>query len=90
MSNQENILMMDGNGVMKDSKGNVIAKATVIKSAVIKSAVISSTPSIADLVKRNESLEKQLADVQKATSCDDKLKHHIRQLSGCFGGILTK
>lgn len=65
MSNQENILMMDGNGVMKDSNGNVIAKATVIKSAVI-----SSTPSLEDLVKRIESLEKQLADVQKATSCE--------------------
>lgn len=35
-------------------------------------------------------LQKQLADMQKATSCDDKLKRHIRQLSGCFGGMLTK
>lgn len=35
-------------------------------------------------------LQKQLADMQKATSCDDKLKRHIRQLSGYFGGILTK
>ncbi|QKG48624.1 hypothetical protein [Proteus mirabilis] len=85
MNNQENILMMDGNGIMKNSNGNVIAKGVMIKSSVI-----SSTPSIEDLVKRIESLEKQLADMQKATSCDDKLKHHIRQLSGCFGGILTK
>ncbi|CRL60144.1 MULTISPECIES: hypothetical protein [Proteus] len=65
MSNQENILMMDGNGIMKNSNGNVIAKGVMIKSAVI-----SSTPSIEDLVKRIESLEKQLADMQKATSCD--------------------
>lgn len=35
-------------------------------------------------------LQKQLADMQKVTSCDDKLKRHMRQLSGCFGGILTK
>lgn len=35
-------------------------------------------------------LQKQLADMRKATSCDDKLKRHIRQLSGCFGSILTK
>lgn len=85
MSNQENILMMDSNGVMKNSNGNVIAKGVMIKSELLL-----STPSIEDLVKRIESLEKQLADMQKATSCDDKLKHHIRQLSGCFGGILTK
>ncbi|HGW3465891.1 TPA: hypothetical protein ACNIAT_003646 [Proteus mirabilis] len=85
MSNQENVLMMDGNGVMKNSNGNVIAKGVMIKSELLL-----STPSIEDLVKRIESLEKQLADMQKATSCDDKLKHHIRQLSGCFGGILTK
>ncbi|EPL4467590.1 hypothetical protein [Proteus mirabilis] len=65
MSNQENILMMDGNGIMKNSNGNVIAKGVMIKSSVI-----SSTPSIEDLVKRIESLEKQLADMQKATSCD--------------------
>ncbi len=84
MSNQENILMMDGNGVMKNSNGNVIAKGVMIKSELLL-----STPSIEDLVKRIESLEKQLADMQ-LTSCDDKLKHHIRQLSGCFGGILTK
>lgn len=85
MSNQENTLMMDSNGIMKDSNGNVIAKGMVIKSAVI-----SSAPSIEDLVKRIELLEKQLADMQKVTSCDDKLKRHMRQLSGCFGGILTK
>ncbi|MDC9789578.1 hypothetical protein [Proteus mirabilis] len=85
MSNQENILMMNGNGIMKDSNGNVIAKGVMFKSELKL-----STPSIEDLVKRIESLEKQLADMQKATSCDDKLKHHIRQLSGCFGGILTK
>ncbi|HAU5557911.1 TPA: hypothetical protein ACKRZV_003526 [Proteus mirabilis] len=85
MSNQENILMMDSNGVMKNSNGNVIAKGVMIKSELLL-----STPSLEDLVKRIESLEKQLADMQKATSCDDKLKHHIRQLSGCFGGILTK
>lgn len=35
-------------------------------------------------------LQKQLVDIQKATSCDDKLKRRIRQLNGCFGGILTK
>ncbi|WP_290011745.1 hypothetical protein [Proteus terrae] len=35
-------------------------------------------------------LQKQLADMQKATSCDDKLKRRIRQSSGCFGGILTR
>lgn len=64
MSNQENILMMDGNGIMKDSNGNVIAKGVMIKSELTL-----STPSIADLVKRIESLEKQLADMQKATSC---------------------
>lgn len=63
MSNQENILMMDGNGVMKDSNGNVIAKATVIKSAVI-----SSTPSLEDLVKKIESLEKQLVSEKLTTS----------------------
>lgn len=65
MSNQKNILMMDGHGVMKDSDGNVIAKF-----ATIKSELLLSTPSIEDLVKRIESLEKQLADMQKATSCD--------------------
>lgn len=65
MSNQENILTMDGNGIMKDSNGNVMAKGMVIKSTVI-----SSAPSIEDLVKRIESLEKQLADMQKAASCD--------------------
>lgn len=65
MSNQENILMMDGNGIMKDSNGNVIAKGVMFKSELKL-----STPSIEDLVKRIESLEKQLADMQKATSCD--------------------
>ncbi|HEK0808079.1 TPA: hypothetical protein SMP81_002670 [Proteus mirabilis] len=65
MSNQENVLMMDGNGVMKNSNGNVIAKGVMIKSELLL-----STPSIEDLVKRIESLEKQLADIQKATSCD--------------------
>lgn len=65
MSNQENILMTDGNGIMKDSNGNVIAKGVMIKSELLL-----STPSIEDLVKRIESLEKQLADIQKATSCD--------------------
>ncbi|OZS64883.1 hypothetical protein CHI96_17590 [Proteus mirabilis] len=64
MSNQENILMMDGNGVMKNSNGNVIAKGVMIKSELLL-----STPSIEDLVKRIESLEKQLADMQ-LTSCD--------------------
>lgn len=64
MSNQENTLMMDSNGIMKDSNGNVMAKGMVIKSAVI-----SSAPSMEDLVKRIESLEKQLADMQ-LTSCD--------------------
>ncbi|HGN1417391.1 TPA: hypothetical protein ACKRQ9_000732 [Proteus mirabilis] len=70
---------------IKDSDGNV--KFRIAKIGVFDT---SPTPSIEDLVKRIESLEKQLADMQKATSCDDKLKHHIRQLSGCFGGILTK
>lgn len=65
MSNQENILMMDGNGVMKNSNGNVIAKGVMIKSELLL-----STPSIEDLEKRIESLEKQLADMQKATSCE--------------------
>lgn len=64
MSNQENVLMMDGNGVMKNSNGNVIAKGVMIKSELLL-----STPSIEDLVKRIESLEKQLADMQ-LTSCD--------------------
>ncbi|MBN4015693.1 hypothetical protein [Proteus mirabilis] len=64
MSNQENILMMDGNGIMKDSNGNVIAKGVMFKSELKL-----STPSIEDLVKRIESLEKQLADMQ-LTSCD--------------------
>ncbi|EPL4467331.1 hypothetical protein MC862_003523 [Proteus mirabilis] len=65
MSNQKNILMMDSDGAMKDSDGNVIAKF-----ATLKSELLSSTPSIEDLVKRIESLEKQLADMQKATSCE--------------------
>ena len=69
---------------IKDSDGNV--KFRIAKIGVFDT---SPTPSIEDLVKRIESLEKQLADMQ-LTSCDDKLKHHIRQLSGCFGGILTK
>ncbi|ENT8826185.1 hypothetical protein ACFGB1_000956 [Proteus mirabilis] len=64
MSNQENILMMDGNGIMKDSNGNVIAKGVMFKSELKL-----STPSIEDLVKRIESLEKQLADMQ-LTSCE--------------------
>lgn len=71
MNNQENILMMDGNGIMKDSNGNVIAKF-----ATLKSELLLSTPSIADLAKRIESLEKQLADMQKATSCDFKIKNN--------------
>ncbi|WOO48602.1 hypothetical protein R2S03_14080 [Hafnia alvei] len=75
MSNQENILMMDGNGIMKDSNGNVMAKGMVIKSAVI-----SSAPSMEDLVKRIESLEKQLADMQKATSCE---KEKLLKLYEC-------
>ncbi|WP_211849421.1 hypothetical protein [Proteus mirabilis] len=75
MSNQENILMMDGNGIMKNSNGNVIAKGVMIKSSVI-----SSTPSIEDLVKRIESLEKQLADIQKATSCE---KEKLLKLYEC-------
>lgn len=65
MSNQKNILMMDSDGVMKDSDSNVIAKF-----ATLKSELLLSTPSIEDLVKRIESLEKQLADMQKATSCE--------------------
>lgn len=65
MSNQENILMMDGNGNMKNSNGNIIAKGVMIKAGLRL-----STPSMEDLVKRIESLEKQLADMQKATSCD--------------------
>ncbi|EPZ9228799.1 hypothetical protein JEO92_16610 [Proteus mirabilis] len=69
---------------IKDSDGNV--KFRIAKIGVFDT---SPTPSIEDLVKRIESLEKQLASMQ-LTSCDDKLKHHIRQLSGCFGGILTK
>lgn len=73
MSNQENILMMDGNGIMKDSNGNVMAKGMVIKSAVI-----SSAPSIEDLVKRIESLEKQLASMQ-LTSCElDELISRVK------------
>lgn len=56
---------MDGNGIMKDSNGNVIAKGVMIKSELLL-----STPSIEDLVKRIELLEKQLADMQKVTSCD--------------------
>lgn len=55
---------MDGNGVMKNSNGNVIAKGVMIKSELLL-----STPSIEDLVKRIESLEKQLADMQ-ITSCE--------------------
>ncbi|EMF0798362.1 hypothetical protein ACV772_000687 [Proteus mirabilis] len=65
MSNQKNILMMDSDGVMKDSDSNVIAKF-----ATLKSELLLSTPSIEDLVTRIESLEKQLADMQKATSCE--------------------
>ncbi|OAT34857.1 hypothetical protein [Proteus myxofaciens] len=79
MSNQENMLMMDGNGVMKDSNGNVIAKAVVIKSALI-----SSAPSMEDLVKRIEALEKQLADMQKATSCE---KEKLLKLYECKTGV---
>lgn len=67
MSNQENTLMMDGNGIMKDSNGKIIAKGVMIKSELTL-----STPSIEDLVKRIESLEKQLADMQKATSCEEE------------------
>lgn len=55
MNNQENILMMDGNGIMKDSNGNVIAKF-----ATLKSELLLSTPSIADLEKRIKALEKQI------------------------------
>lgn len=86
MSNQENMLMMDGNGVMKDSNGNVIAKA-----AVIKSAVISSAPSIEDLVKRIEALEKQLADMQKATSCgSDHMNIILNHMDKMNDVLLTK
>ncbi|EPA8504311.1 hypothetical protein ACQ62Z_004100, partial [Proteus mirabilis] len=49
----------------KDSDGNV--KFRIAKIGVFDT---SPTPSIEDLVKRIESLEKQLADMQKATSCD--------------------
>ncbi|KGA60331.1 hypothetical protein DR95_408 [Proteus vulgaris] len=74
MSNQENILTMDGNGIMKDSNGNVIAKGMVIKSTVI-----SSAPSIEDLVKRIEVLEKQLASMQ-LTSCElDVINKELRK-----------
>ncbi|MDC5894416.1 hypothetical protein PPO02_06770 [Proteus mirabilis] len=83
MSNQENILMMDGNGVMKNSNGNVIAKGVMIKSELLL-----STPSIEDLVKRIESLEKQLADMQKATSCDgDHMRlilNHMTKMNDAF------
>ncbi|HCU0048644.1 TPA: hypothetical protein OUD86_000275 [Proteus mirabilis] len=75
MSNQENILMMNGNGIMKDSNGNVIAKGVMFKSELKL-----STPSIEDLVKRIESLEKQLADIQKATSCE---KEKLLKLYEC-------
>ncbi|WP_311749661.1 hypothetical protein [Proteus terrae] len=71
MSNQENILMMDGNGIMKNSNGNVIAKGVMFKSELKL-----STPSLEDLVKRIESLEKQLADMQKATSCYFQIKNN--------------
>ncbi|AND13474.1 MULTISPECIES: hypothetical protein [Gammaproteobacteria] len=50
---------------IKDSDGNV--KFRIAKIGVFDT---SPTPSIEDLVKRIESLEKQLADMQKATSCD--------------------
>lgn len=75
MSNQKNILMMDSDGVMKDSDGNVIAKF-----ATFKSELLLSTPSIEDLVKRIESLQKQLADMQKATSCE---KEKLLKLYEC-------
>ncbi|MGV3170499.1 hypothetical protein ACEE45_09235 [Proteus vulgaris] len=74
MSNQENILMMDGNGIMKDSNGNAIAKGVMIKSELTL-----STPSIEDLVKRIEALEKQLASMQ-LTSCElDVINKELRK-----------
>ncbi len=74
MSNQENILMMDGNGNMKNSNGNIIAKGVMIKAGLRL-----STPSIEDLVKRIESLEKQLASMQ-LTSCElDVINKELRK-----------
>lgn len=36
-------------------------------------------------------LQKQLTDMQAAMSCElDALSADMHQLSGCFGGILTK
>lgn len=55
---------------IKDSDGNV--KVRIAKFGVFDT---SPTPSMADLVKRIESLEKQLASMQ-LTSCDFQIKNN--------------
>ncbi|WP_368882401.1 hypothetical protein [Proteus mirabilis] len=55
---------------IKDSDGNV--KFRIAKIGVFDT---SPTPSIEDLVKRIESLEKQLASMQ-LTSCDFQIKNN--------------
>lgn len=68
---------------IKDSDGNV--KFRIAKIGVFGT---SPTPSIEDLVKRIESLEKQLADMQKATSCGgDHMRlilNHMTKMNDAF------
>lgn len=56
---------------IKDSDGNVMVR--VEKFGVFDASPTTSTE---DLVKRIEALEKQLADMQKATSCYFQIKNN--------------
>lgn len=62
-----------------------------MSSKHLEQAIATLSAQVTQQNAKIEELQKQLTDMQAAMSCElDALSADMHQLSGCFGGILTK